>query len=96
MATPTPTPQGRGVKAFTQASPTTSATLLLAANNGRVKALLANAGSATVYLGKDNTVTPSTGLPLVAGAIYEDEASLDAWYGILAAGTGDVRIVEIS
>jgi hypothetical protein len=91
-----PTTQSFNTKAFTTAAPTTAATILLAANTERERALLMNNGSQTVYLGKDNTVTAANGLPLAAGASLEDDRTSDAWWGITASGTGDVRILEVT
>lgn len=83
-------------KAFTAAAPTTSPTLVLAANLGRWSATISNNGSVTVYLGKDNTVSTATGFALDPGMAVEDEESTDAWWGITASGTGDLRIEEAS
>lgn len=88
--------QNNGDKAFSTAAPGTTATLLLAANPARATAMLVNNGTATVFLGKDATVTTTTGIPLAAGASLVDDRSSDAWYGILATGTGDVRVLEVT
>lgn len=86
----------RPKSAPTAVAPTTSATLLLAANTARGVCLISNAhASATVYLGRDNTVTSSNGVPLPAGETLTDGLSTDAWWGIMASGTGDVRVLEI-
>jgi hypothetical protein len=85
-----------GTKAFTTNAPTNAAAQALAANSGRIKALITNNGTMTAYLGKDNTVTTSNGVPLYVGASVEDDVSTDAWYAIVASGTGDLRIVEVS
>lgn len=78
-------------------SPSPSAVLLLAANVNRKMALLVNAGSNTVYLGKDTSVTVANGIPLLPNASLTDDVSTDAWYGIMAANqAGDVRIVEVA
>jgi hypothetical protein len=87
---------GKGNKTVTQVGPTTAATQLLAANNARVVASLTNNGGQTVYLGKDNTVTTASGTPLAPGETWEDRESLDAWYGVVASGTGDMRLVEVA
>ena len=84
-----------GTKTFTTAAPTTSATLLLAANGSRQSALLSNNGSQTVYVGKNSSVTTSNGVPIPAGSSLTDKSSRDAWYGITASGTGDMRICEV-
>jgi hypothetical protein len=86
----------KGTSVFTTAAPTTSATLVLAANTSRKTATIYNNGSVTVYLGKDATVTTANGLPLPVGATLEDDSTTSAWYGITASGTGDLRIVEVA
>jgi hypothetical protein len=85
-----------GSKTLADPAPDTTATELKAANANRKVIVLYNAGSPTVYLGKDNTVTSSTGLPLVEGASLTDEYSTDAWWGITASGTGDIRVIEVA
>src|SRR5690348_3684526 len=80
----------------TSVSVGTAATLILAANANRYSANIVNNGSQTVYLGKDNTVTTANGFPLAAGEELEDRETTDAWYGIVASGTADVRPVEVS
>ncbi|MHB8409828.1 MAG: hypothetical protein ACYDHY_17375 [Acidiferrobacterales bacterium] len=77
-------------------SVTTAATLILAANGSRVVANIANVSTQTVYLGRDNTVTTANGWPLGAGSNMEDRETTDAWYGIVAVGTADVRPLEAS
>jgi len=90
-------PEYNGTKTLsTPITVDTSADLVLAANAGRVTALIVNNGSVTVYLGNDNTVTTTNGIPLVAGAALEDGESGDAWYGVTASGSADVRVLEVS
>jgi hypothetical protein len=91
-----PTAQSQNTKTFSTAAPTSAAALALAANADRERALIYNNGSQTVYLGKDATVTTANGLPLVSGASLEDDRTADAWWAIVASGTGDLRIVEIA
>ncbi len=86
----------RGSKTVTAVSCTSgSATQVLAANDNRKSASLKNTGAATVYLGLSD-VTINTGYPLAAGESLTDGVSLDAWYGITASGTADVRVIEVS
>jgi hypothetical protein len=89
-------PTSKGNKSVTQTGPTNTAAQVLAANTARQSALFYNNGTQTIYLGKDNTVTTSNGMPLTAGASLEDRESIDAWYAIVASGTGDLRIIETS
>lgn len=83
-------------KSFGRAQPTVAATLIVSANPSRTSLTLRNAGSVTVYLGRDATVTATSGYPLEAGEIMEDTDSIDAYYGITASGTGDIRSIEVS
>lgn len=62
---------------------------------------LKNNGSNTVFLG-DSTVTTATGFPVAAGAEFIPQEishqslrgkSQDRLYGIVAAGTEDVRVL---
>lgn len=85
----------RGVTAFTDPAPTTSASVVLAANSSRVTAMIQNVGTVDVYLGPSG-VTTSTGLLLEAGATLTDDLSTSAWYGITASGTADLRVCEVS
>jgi hypothetical protein len=84
-----------GSTAFTDPAPGTSATLVLAANADRKVAVIQNAGTVDCYIGPSG-VTTSTGLELVAGAAFVDDASVSAWYGITASGTADVRVCEVT
>ena len=80
----------------TAVSVASTATSILAANTSRKAAFIANNGTQTVYLGRDNTVTTANGLPLAAGQTWPDDTSTDAWYGIVASGTCDVRFLEVA
>lgn len=75
---------------------TTSAVLLLDADANRISVLFSNNGAATLYLGKDATLTTSNAGTFVAsGANLPDSDSQDAWWGITSSGTADVRIIEV-
>lgn len=86
----------RGNKTITTAAPGTTAMQILPRNQNRVAALILNVGAVDVYLGRDATVTTTTGLKLAAGESLADQASEDSWYAIVASGTGDLRIVEVA
>jgi len=88
-------PQNQHTKTMSAAAPTNSAASVLAANTDRKTAVIFNNGSVTVYLGKDGTVSTANGLPLAPGSTLEDTDTQDAWFGITASGTGDLRIVEV-
>lgn len=70
-------------------------TLLATANPSRGAILLQNVGSVDVYLG-DVNVTTGTGLQLAAGQTYSDDRTTQAWYGVVASGTSDVRVLVVS
>lgn len=57
--------------------------------------LVVNNGSATVYVGKDNTVTTANGIPVAAGASLSLNLgpSLQLW-GISGTAGQDVRVIE--
>jgi len=87
----------KGSKTITSAAPTTAAASVLAANANRKSATILNAhATLTVYLGASGAVTTANGLPLAAGASLADAVSTDAWFAIMASGTGDLRIVEVA
>jgi len=87
----------RGTKTTsnTAISVTTAATSIIAANTARKGLIITNNGTVPVYLGIAG-VTTANGIPLPAGASLTDDVTTDAWYGIVASGTADVRVVEIS
>ncbi|SRR5579875_3657019 len=86
----------RGGKVFTQQAPTATPAQILASDGRRINVSIYNNGTQTVYLGADSTVSSSTGLPLPAGAVLDDQSSYGAWWAVVASGTGDLRICEVS
>lgn len=80
---------------YNSATITTSATRIVSLKNTRRGTLIFNNSSQTVYLGMDNLVTTSNGLPLVSNATFMSSGYLDIWRGdvwaIVAATTSDVR-----
>lgn len=61
---------------------------------GRTTIVIKNTGAATIYLGS-STVTTSNGFPLAANAVIElDLDEVVPIYGIVAASTETVRILE--
>lgn len=87
-----------GTKTFSTPAtqPSGTARLVLAANASRKQATIFNAGTVTTFLGKDNSVTTANGLPLLPNAAVEDLASSDAWWGITAGTTADLRVCEVA
>jgi hypothetical protein len=80
-------------------SVTSTATLILAANNERKGSLIVN-NDATVsmYIGMDANVTTSNGLPIGARSTFNNSGQNALWkgaiYGIVASGTVDTRYWE--
>lgn len=71
-------------------------TLIATENNARKRLLFVNNGTNTIFISPLNTLTKDTGLPIFAGGYYLDEDTTGAWYGIVAALTGDLRKQELS
>lgn len=84
-----------GAKTVAAATCDTTADQLVAANADRKSVMIQNVGTIDIYLGLSG-VTTSTGILLAAGAVLEDDKSVDAWYGITASGTGAVRYCEVT
>ena len=83
-------------------SVTTSATLLIAANESRVYLEIVNMDAAVIFYGEDTTVTVANGIELGAAVSKSWERTKDnsdhfytgALYAIDASGTSDVRVWE--
>lgn len=69
---------------------------VLAANGDRLSATLWNTGAQTIFLGSDNTVSPTNGVPLAANAALVDDDSYDEWWAVVASGTSTMPVVEVS
>lgn len=69
-----------------------TATVILAASDLAKKRIIKNNGTQTVYLG-DASVTTANGMPIDPGEAWVDEDGCDAWYGIVASSTADVRYI---
>jgi len=69
------------------------ATVILAAQSTRTGLIIVNNSTKTVYIGGD-AVDTDNGLPLVEGASYENQDWVGVVYGIVAAGTADVRVED--
>lgn len=81
------------VRANGAVSVASTATVILAASDLWKKRIIKNNGTQTVYLG-DASVTTANGLPIDPGEAFVDEDGCDAWYGIVASSTADVRYVS--
>lgn len=74
----------------------TAATLIIGANAARQELSLANySASPDVFIGPDDTVTTSNGLPLLSSTELHRDRGHGTWlgdvWGIVATGTADVR-----
>lgn len=75
----------------------TSATQILAANNGRRGFVIYNNGNNLMYLGFDSSVATTTGLPILPQSSFElngDRCWRGAVYGIAVTSSDDVRYWE--
>lgn len=82
-----------GTMNYGNISVTTVATLIKATNASRKSILVRNYGSASLFIGGNNSVTTSNGFEVQANqSIYIKDT--DEIYGIVASGTLDVRYLE--
>lgn len=75
-------------------SVTDSATLIMASRPGRNVLVVYNNGETTVFVGMDENVTTSNGIPILPQSSYT-QTGQRVWmgpvYGIVGSGTSDVR-----
>lgn len=76
-----------------QVSVGTGGTLIVAARASRGSVVLVNTGSVTVYIGGDNNVNASTGLPLLANAAITIPGGA-AVYGKTGSSSATVGYME--
>jgi len=74
-------------------SVTGAVTTILSAQATRTGLIIVNNSDQTVFLGGD-AVSVVNGLPLEVGASYSNQDWVGAIYGIVAAGTADVRVED--
>lgn len=84
----------RGNKRTTRAVPVGTVATLISEAGQWVGRRFFNNGDATVFIGKAD-VTTANGMPVLQQTAFEDLTSRDAWYGIVAADTEDVRVSEV-
>ena len=77
----------------------TEATLIVAPNNNRIGLILANSGSCTIFIGEDETLTTTDGIPIRQDERYtEDSGGTKMYsgpiYGIVSSGKADIRFWE--
>jgi len=72
---------------------TVAATAILSAHATRTGFIIVNNSTQTVYLGAVG-VTIANGLPLEAGASYSNQDWTGAFYGIVKAGSANIRVEE--
>ena len=76
-----------------RAAPTTTAVLLVV-SRPRAGLSLVNNGTQIVYIGTTSVVTTTTGFPLEPSVRIIDNTTEEAFYAIVASGTGDVGVYE--
>lgn len=86
----------KGTVAHTKVAPTSTSGTLLASNSGRISCAFTNYGSVTVFISGDGGAATADDWPLRPGDTWTDEVSTGGWTAITAAGTGDVRVVEVA
>lgn len=91
----TMTPNLTGTKTFGLAFAGSPAVSIVAANTTRKTAILFNNSNSTVYLGKTATIS-GNGFPFLSQETITDENSSDAWFGYIAAGSADIRYIEVA
>lgn len=88
-----PSNVGVSLNSYNQVSVTSSGVQIIAANASRAALLITNAGTATVYLGSNNSVTTSNGFALAAGATV-GLPQVTALWGIVASTSQTVAYLE--
>jgi len=83
---------------YNAVSVSSTATLVLDANNGRKGAIVFNGGPEIIYLGMDNQVTTTNGIPVVPFSSMNQTGQFDGWrgaiWGVTGSATADVRYWE--
>ena len=79
--------------AFGAVSVGTDATAIVGGHATNTGFIIVNNSDQTVYLGTV-AVTTVNGLPLEPGASYSNDLWIGSLYGIVAAGTADVRVED--
>ena len=81
--------------AFSQNALSTTAEKVVNTARTARKVTLKNCdGSIIIYVGKDDTVTSSTGYPLKTNDVIEFDNHLGELYAIAASGTPSIAIIE--
>lgn len=84
--------------AYNTVSVADTATQIVAANSARRNLTIVNHGSNTVFIGPDTSITTSNAIPLYASSTRDQDVIPEGYkgaiYGIVAAGTEDVRYWE--
>lgn len=90
------TDRSRGTGTNTQVFAATATTQLLASNANRKEALFVNAGTVAAYIGPGTPLSTGTAFYLPPLATFQDDRTTGAWHGIVAAGSADIRILEVA
>ena len=85
--------------AYNTVTVTNTATKIVDANSQRQSLIIANAGSVSIFIGPDASVTAANGTPIVAGGNLSEDSGgtrmqMGPVYGITASGTADTRYWE--
>lgn len=72
-----------------------AAAVIKAANASRLGIAVFNLGSATIYLGYDNSVAVADGFPLLSGTGLYFDGYVGALWGISGTASQDVRYLEV-
>lgn len=85
------------VATYTNVTVTTGATQIIAANTSRRAITISRGSGARLWIGPDNTVTTSMGIPISEfGGISDSGIGLvtTAWFGVVPTGSLDVTVIE--
>lgn len=83
-------------KSVIRKQPTTAAMKLVDGDSQRGGIIIQNVGSVNVYLSNVSTVSSTAGILLATNRFLTFTGDTDAWYGIAASGTADLRIITLS
>jgi len=87
--------------AFGAISVGNTATKIVGSNSRRIALIIENNGAETIYIGKDDTVTSSTGVAVLSNGTFTQDSGgmrmyLGDFWGITASSTSDVRYWEMN
>lgn len=74
----------------------TTPTQLVAVSSTRRSVLIVNNGTTVIFVGPNNQVGISNGIPIPQYGYFYDDSTLSAWWGVVSSSTGDARILEVT